>query len=274
MAQKTKFASATQRAEVMLITPELAKEIYATSLGNRTIRKWYVSLLASAIRRGEWRVTSQGLGFDADGHLIDAHHRILAIIEAGIAVEMLVSFGLRSDAYEVIDTGIIRTYGDRLAVPKKISETLRLAAELIVRSAKPTIDQIRPVADCGLLDALQSLLDYCSTTRKYHSSAPMKLAAAVSIMSGEDSKFVLEQYRALCLLDYDRMSDSAKSIARQAATGKIAAGDTPDAMARGLRVFDRARAGVTRVQVSEADAQAAVVYIRAVISDAMTKRAA
>ena len=102
----------------------------------------------------------------------------------------------------------------------------------------------------------------------------MKLAAAVSIMACEDKQFVLEQYRALCLLDYDKMSDSAKSIVRQVSTGRAVAGDSPNTMARGLRVFDKARAGVTRVQVSEADAQAAVVYIRAVISDAMTKRAA
>lgn len=272
MAQKTKFASATQRAEVMLITPELAKEIYATSLGNRTIRKWYVSLLASAIRRGEWRVTSQGLGFDADGHIIDAHHRILAIIEAGVAVEMLVSFGLRADAYEVIDTGITRNYADLLCLPKKISEPLRLATELIVRNPKPTVDQIKPVADCGLLAALQSILEYCNTAQKYHSSSPMKLAAAVAIMAGEDSKFVLEQYRALCLLDYDRMSESAKSVARQVGTGRIRGSDKWDAIARGLRVFDQSRAASTRVSVSVADASAAVAYVKAVVTGAMAKQ--
>ena len=48
----------------MDITPAMAKEMLETSPGNRRLRGWYVDLLAAAMKRGEWRVTSQGIGFD------------------------------------------------------------------------------------------------------------------------------------------------------------------------------------------------------------------
>ena len=66
------------------------------------------------MRRGEWRVTSQGIGFDLHGRLRDAHHRLNACIQSGVTFRSVVVLGMREDAYEVTDTGMVRTYADRL----------------------------------------------------------------------------------------------------------------------------------------------------------------
>lgn len=99
-----KFAKQKPEATVMDISPTLAKEMLETSPGNRRLRGWYVDLLAASMKRGEWRVTSQGIGFDILGRLRDAHHRLHACIKSGVSFQSVVVFGMRTDAYEVTDT--------------------------------------------------------------------------------------------------------------------------------------------------------------------------
>jgi hypothetical protein len=124
---------------------------------------------------------------------------------------------------------------------------------------------MKPIMNSGLMDAAQSLIEFCGTTRKYFSSAPMKLAACITIMNGGDADYVLRQYRALCNLDFDAMSNSAKSLVRQVEIGKTRSNETREVLARGMRVFDKSRHEINRVQVSNADIDAAVDLVRSVL---------
>lgn len=264
-----KFAKAVPEAAVMNVTPAIAHEMLNTSPGNRRMRGWYVDLLAAAMKRGEWRVTSQGIGFDTLGQLRDAHHRLSACIKAGVAFDSVVVFGMRTDAYEVIDTGVVRTYADRLNESPRIADVLRLGCHYALSNSKPTIDQMRPILDAGLRDAATGLIEFCGSTKKYYSSAPMKLAACISIMNGGNADFILQQYRALCNFDFDAMSQSAKALVRQVESGKTNANETRDVLARGFRVFDADRAGVTKIQVNDADCDAAVELVRATLRNSI-----
>lgn len=258
-------------SRVMTITPEIAKKLLETSPGNRSLRSGYIDALAGAMRRGEWRVTSQGIGIDVNGHLRDAHHRLHACIKANVPFQSLVVLGMPVNAYEVTDTGIVRSLADRIGVDQRIAEVYRFAGELMYRGA-PTADQVHTLADAGLGDVAKTLYDHCRTTKKYYSSAAMKLAACITMMNGGDADYVLQQYRALCLFDIDAMSCSAKALARQVNNGTTnATGRQKETLARGLRVFDVDRKDVSRIQVSDADISAACDLVRNVLKEYMLK---
>lgn len=264
-----KFAKQEPEATVMDITPATAKEMLETSPGNRRLRGWYVDLLAAAMKRGEWRVTSQGIGFDLLGRLRDAHHRLNACIQAGVSFRSVVVFGMRTDAYEVTDTGMLRTYADRLDEDRAVADVLRLGCAYALSTNKPTIDQMKPIIDAGLGDAARSLIEFCGSKRKYYASAPMKLAACITIINGGNADFVLQQYRALCSLDFETMSKSAQALVRQVDSGKSRAYNTREVLARGFRVFDKDRHGVSKIQISDADIDAAVELVRSVLRNSV-----
>lgn len=263
------FAKQNPEATVMNITPAIAKEMLETSPGNRRLRGWYVDLLAAAMKRGEWRVTNNGIGFDILGRLRDRHHTLNAVVHSGVTITQVVVMGMPTDAYEVIDTGMLRTYADRLEEDRAVADVLRLGCQYALGSSKPTIDQMRPIIDAGLGDAARSLIEFCGSTRKYYTTAPMKLAACITIMNGGNADFVLKQYRALCLLDFETMSKSAQALVRQVDSGKARANETREVLARGFRVFDNDRHGVTKIQISDADIDSAVELVRSVLRNSV-----
>jgi len=261
------FTREKPEAMIMDITPELAEEMLATSTGNRKTRGWYVKLLSAAMKRGEWRVTSQGIGFNRNGELKDAHHRLNACIDSGVSFPSVVVLGLREDIYQVIDTGMTRSYGDRLNIAKPVAEVVRLGCQFALGSTVVTADQINPFLEAGFGKAVESLLEYCGTSVKYYSIAPMKLAAVISIMNGSDASYVLQQYRALCLADFDSMSRASQALVRQVVSGKVSGTKSREALTRGLKVFDKDRAFITKIQITESDIDAAVALVRSVLNN-------
>jgi len=271
--REMKIISLAPSAKVMKISPEIAEEWLATSPGNRPIRDWYVKLLAAAMRRGEWRVSSQGVGFDIHGRLRDAHHRLLACVQSGVTIESVVVFGLSEDAYQVMDTGLKRRYADLLSEDNRVAEVLRLGCQFALGTSKPTVAQMLPVISGGLGDACKTLVEYCGSSRKYISSAPIKLAACVSIMFGEDSNYVLGQYRALCLQDFDSMSDASKSLERQVTSAKVRASDTMDTLARGFRVFNKCKMFLSKIQISQEDMELSVKVVKTTLLNSIKSNA-
>jgi hypothetical protein len=102
------------RVVAELITPEIAASYLATSLGNRDIQEAWVAKLAAEIKSGEYTITHQGVAFDKDGHLVDGHHRLLAIIRAGVPAHMLVARGVPPESFRNIDNNRPRSHWDAL----------------------------------------------------------------------------------------------------------------------------------------------------------------
>ncbi len=275
------FKSSTVKTFELEVTPALATQMLATSAGNRQIRSWHVDMLAAAQRRGEWKLTHQGAAFDWNGALRDAHHRLMACAQSGVTISMLVTVGLDPAAFDAVDQGVNRNLSDLTGWDKRVAEPLRLATIIARGATRVTTPQVQEIAAGGVAAALTSLVEYCGSARRYYSAAPMRLAAAATIMNGGDSTFVLGQYRALCLLAFDEMTQCSKGLVRQVDSLKARAGQTREALARGLRVFDAERADLSKIQVSEADIAAAVEMVRTLLLESVgegrpkaTKRAA
>lgn len=98
------------------ITPAKAQEYLRTSAGNRPISRVYVRSYADTMKKGAWMLNGVPIIFDTEGHLLDGHHRLLAVIEANIPVRFDVRRGAPADAFSTYDTGRHRTVGQLIAM--------------------------------------------------------------------------------------------------------------------------------------------------------------
>ena len=98
------------------ITPAKAQEYLNTSMGNRPISKPTVHSYADTMKQGGWMLNGVPIVFDTEGHLLDGHHRLEAITQAGIPVKMDVCRGVQSEAFTTYDCGRHRSLGQLLAM--------------------------------------------------------------------------------------------------------------------------------------------------------------
>jgi len=115
------------RSRVQTITPSKAAEYLERNTANRPLSTRTVKDFAAAMRRGEWRVTHQGIAFDTTGALVDGQHRLAAIVEADIPVEVTVFTEVPEGAFDVLDTGKRRNAADVLAIEGEKSAVMLAA---------------------------------------------------------------------------------------------------------------------------------------------------
>ncbi|MEU5691196.1 hypothetical protein [Actinosynnema sp. NPDC020468] len=112
-----------------VLTPEVASEILGRNIENRRLDRHTVELYASAMNRGEWKLSHQGIAVDHRGVLLDGQHRLAAVVKSGKAVPMLVVRGVQRDTFSVVDTGKKRSASDALQLTGA-QDTNHLAAAL------------------------------------------------------------------------------------------------------------------------------------------------
>jgi hypothetical protein len=115
------------RSKVQLVTPAKAADWLQANTANRPLSKPTVKAFAEAMRRGEWMVTHQGIAFDTNGALVDGQHRLAAIVEADLPVEVTVFTDVDEGAFDVLDTGKRRNAADVLAIEGEKSATMLAA---------------------------------------------------------------------------------------------------------------------------------------------------
>lgn len=100
----------------MNVTPAQAQVWLLKNTNNRPLAKHQVAYFVKQINRDQWELTTDAIGFDSKGDLINGQHRLTAIVETGKSVELLVGEGFDEKAFNVIDTGKMRSAGDILGV--------------------------------------------------------------------------------------------------------------------------------------------------------------
>lgn len=105
------FNDITTTTEV--ITPEIAKAYLEKSKGNPrwSTNKLYddrtVAKYANAMLNGAWEFNGETISFDTEGHLRNGHHRLAAVIRAGVPVKMRVNRNVPFDV-KTYDEGATR----------------------------------------------------------------------------------------------------------------------------------------------------------------------
>lgn len=261
------------RTEIIVVTPEMAKKWLLENTGNRKIRMSHVRFLIDCLQRGEWIKTHQGIAFDNAGRLLDGQHRLTAISISGISAEMMVTFDADPDTFAAIDSGLKRSYAEILRIDKRVAEPLRLAARIVFPgSGRPTPNQLEEVGDTGLAEDLGELIEHCGSTRKFFTSAPMKLAAVMALWTGSQRSYVFSQYSALARFDVDSMADLARVFAKDVNDGKFRSVDQYAVLARGIRVFDQRRSESKRMRLNGNDVLDSVDMVRGVLLTSIEKR--
>lgn len=244
------FNSGCVVSDVFTINPLLAQKMLATSTGNRSIRPGYVSDLAQSMKRGEWKVTNQGIGFNSAGHLRDGHHRLNAIIESGETVQMLVTLGLDEDVYMAVDTGLKRSAFDTLGEEKKVVDVLTLGAKIVFSSMhNVTPTQVRTFINTPFHAMAKEIYYSCTTNRKVTASAVIKLSAIVLMLEGIDNDYIKEQYRALNSLDFMKISPTGQSFLRQIDNRSTIGSSKSELLAKGYKIFDPAKSNLSKLSV-------------------------
>lgn len=252
------------KTEIALIGPALAKKWLERNDDNRDVRVAAVTGIADSIRRGEWKLSHQGIAFGKSGRLLDGQHRLMAIIEAGLAVRSLVSWDVDDDAFMVLDIGNRRTAYDILQISRSLAATARFLAVVEDTTKKSSLTPQFLIPFCEAIGPWHaSLLEYCPTSRKTWSSSAVQSAAVLRMMDGEDQDYVKMVYHALVHLEFDSMPPIAQTLFRQLERGSVRANNI-DFFARSLKVFSKANSQMKSVQISTIDTSLA--YARDVIA--------
>lgn len=256
------------RTETMMVTPAKASEWLKRNTDNRAMRRSTVEGLADAIRRGEWKLSHQGIAFSDSGRLLDGQHRLAAIVEAGISVPMSVTWDCDESTFDVLDIGAKRSLSDILHVA---ADDAAIARFMVILTDTAKQRAITPQLVAPYLAAFQpyirDLLDFCPKRTKAWGSAAVRAAAVLKLADGEDADYVKLQYYALNHTETETLSPVAAVLLKQYMDGKLRAGNY-DMLARALKVFTRSNAHMRTLVV--ASTEAALQYSRGIISGVMS----
>lgn len=132
-------------AEIVVVTPDLAKRWLGYNVRNRTLRDRYVARYARDMASDNWKLTGEAIKFDTNGALLDGQHRLAAVIKSGVAVPFLVVRGLASESQDHMDTGNARTAADMLSINSHTNAAaLAAAARLALGVEHGDIDRYQP----------------------------------------------------------------------------------------------------------------------------------
>lgn len=259
-----------------LITPDIARQYLDTSIGNRDgesdgrviIDRTNVEKLKAVIRRGEWQVTNQGIGFNSTGQIRDGHHRMIAVIETGIPITCNVTLGLGKDVYLAIDQGLKRSTVHNFGGSMHTAQAVNQAANILSgRAGSFGQKQIRTMYQTRIASISNALEERAPGSKKIISTAPVRLTAIACILDGENQEFVFGQYTALICKRYENMTPASQSFMRQIESGKLSANSgayRSELMCRARIVFTSSRSSIVRIQVN--DAKQSIRWIRPIIA--------
>lgn len=180
------------RAKYEKITPNRATKLlehnknnYRMSISNSTIEN-----LVYELTHGQWKATTQGIGFDTDGILVDGQHRLIAIQKSGITVDkQLVCYGLEPSSKLKIDVGKKRTLADLSQISSRIISTIRIPFRFVYGSGNKTMSltYMKPYITGDLGRLTKKLHKMCPA---YYGilSAGMRAGLMMAIMSGKISE--------------------------------------------------------------------------------------
>lgn len=153
------------------VSPEKAKQWIDLSGGNRKIRERRVHCYARDMKNGKWHFTHQGFAFNADGQLVDGHHRAYAIMASGVSIWALVVRGLTKDACIALDGGLPRSAKDAMFIAGKgnYQDDLISVARvfsLLPETAKCGRDQMSvDEVECVIEEHAEALSFACQATK-------------------------------------------------------------------------------------------------------------
>lgn len=202
------------KSEIILIAPQQAESWLANKGQNRKLSVKHVTYLANEIKSGRWRLTHQGVAFGDDGCLLDGQHRLAAIVQAGIATEMMVTYEVPRGEFTIVDRGMPRNLSTITGIPKFATECYQIMIRIAKKhGGRPSPDDVYLLHKYFSTMA-EDLQNACGAKTRFFSSAPIRTAAIVSIASGHEDKYILNTYRDLALQNLRTLPNVALALVK------------------------------------------------------------
>lgn len=112
-----------ESSKIYTITPNKAKELLEKNTINRPVNQKNVDFIARQIMGRTFHLTGESIKISKSGNLLDGQHRLLAIIQCGVAAKMFITEGLEDECFKYIDTGRPRQASDVLAIEGVLNAT-------------------------------------------------------------------------------------------------------------------------------------------------------
>lgn len=114
---------------VVLVTPDMAQRwLDGNNHQNRDISELRWRGYSADMREGRWNFNGETIQFDWNGELQNGQHRLLAIVDCGLAQTFLIVRGLDPDAKLTMDQGTRRQPKDQLKLAGVVADTVVAAA--------------------------------------------------------------------------------------------------------------------------------------------------
>lgn len=241
------------KISVMQITPDLAAEFLKRNTGNRTIRKTAVNQYADDLRRGNWKLTHQGVAISPSGRLLDGQHRLWAIVQSGISAQMVVALDVDDDSYAVIDRGKPRRLTDAIGMGQKTVEPCAFICRLHGLGGVEA-HHIKAVL-LSFEDQINDLYASSAHTPKGRATAAIKAAIILRLKQNPNRHYadILDQWRAFMLSEFDAMWPSVKSFYKQIIDEPSRGGGQiqKDRAVRAWIAFDPSRKNISKIIVRD-----------------------
>jgi hypothetical protein len=178
-------------AQYQNVTPAMAAQYLKANTNNpRKLNKMNLKRLKTELTGGLWVATTQGVGFDTDGVLVDGQHTLTAIVDTGVTAEnLLVCYNLSPKSRYKIDVGRKRDLSDHTGIHPKVIATVRVPFRAVgsFKTKANNLTFMEPYLNGELGNLSQDLHNICKDVRGVMSHG-VRAGLILSIMSGNISK--------------------------------------------------------------------------------------
>lgn len=160
------------RSGIYMIGPQQATALVERIVKNRPFSRASCEERTANILDGTWRLTTDAIGVDSNGNVINGEHRLRAVIAAGKAVPFLVLTNLQPDTFSVLDCGRPRGGNDALAIAgfKNYNTISAMARIEVVATTRPIPKRVPPheiLAQAQKMDGISDIAAAVSSSGAY-----------------------------------------------------------------------------------------------------------
>jgi len=218
-----------------IITPELAKQYLLLNINkNRALQQNRIKFYAKQMKADQWPVTSQGISFDTLGRMIDGQHRLLAIVEACIPVEMAVIRDVPVQSFRVLDSGMGRTLAFRADMKTTTAAIAGAIHRFLGGNFAATISVDDLAATYGVF---KKEVDAVGNARSMPKISVAPIMAAVAIHMKQGNHYAFLQYKAMTEFDTSALTPCVANFMRSIIDKSNVSGSSVDRMILFLRAY-------------------------------------
>lgn len=204
------------KVQTNIISPTVARELLSRGITEqRRLRTSWINYLAEQMRTGNWHPTGDAICLrQGDGALMNAYHRLHAIIKANVSIEMIVASDVTPEAFRVMDRGAVRSMADVTSLPNElVADIMQIATVIQLGSATRLSEE--KVLDIAEWWKPAHQMTKSGGNVKGIRNAPVRIAFGLRWATLPDAvsrNYIHSQWRALITSDAPAMSKAVATM--------------------------------------------------------------